>query len=102
MGEFRVQFSDPELHPYSGCYSVDRERIYEKRYNYNGQFDTSELPVAFGYCLEDRQWRLYKVEDSGDGEGGVGINPCEVDSKNQLVYSADTDDFDIWSSFDDF
>ena len=113
--EFRVQFRNEALHPYSGCYTVDRGILHHRRYNYNGLLNELEFDYSifgssrldnkrhqgvFGYCLKERHWVLYKDDDSSDGKG-VSIDPCEVEIENKLVYSADTDAHDIWSSFDE-
>ena len=98
---FRVQFqSRTGLQDYSGCYSLDEEISHNKRKNYNS-FEANPEPAALGYCKETRQWKLFKNEGDGDGEGGIENDPCELTRENELAHSGATDYFDISSSFDD-
>ncbi|VEU41669.1 unnamed protein product [Pseudo-nitzschia multistriata] len=85
----RIEFQDPELHPYSGCYEIDATSIHDtfKRKVYRSSDDSLD-DVNFGYCIDSRQWKLF--ENVGD--------PCDA-NENTLAVSAKTDSFDISTVF---
>ena len=88
--ELRVEFNDPALREYSGCYEVDPDMAHAGRKNYVSQ---SGVPVVFGYCQEDHHWVLFEEESDDDNGGNINNDPCTT--KKPLVHSADTDTFDI-------
>ena len=91
--ELRVEFRLPALHEYSGCYQVDPDIGHAKRKSYNSH-EKNAASGAFGYCEKRDHWILFKGKaDASD--------PCDVKAENMLAYSADTDTFDIYSSFDE-
>jgi hypothetical protein len=86
----RVQFEDESLQRYNGCYKNDmrgggfdraKRDFYISDDNINGS-------SRFGFCVQQRQWYLY--------EGNDEMDPCDA---KPIVQSADTDFFDIYTSF---
>ena len=95
--ELRVEFRDPALHEYSGCYEIDPDREYGKRNVYNSHRLENSASAVFAFCDDERHWVLLQVESDGDNDGGMIQDPCADDK--QLIHSAGTDTYDIWSSF---
>jgi hypothetical protein len=93
----RVQFQDETgLREYSGCFELNNKpnstSFSRRSYNSNSSIK-GPRNSSFGYCREDRQWVLFKGQDS---------DPCDA-AKNELelARSAKTDTFDISASFDE-
>lgn len=93
--ELRVEFRDQALREYSGCYQVDHDTKSAHRHHYNGHSNNS---AAFAYCEDHHHWVLFENEGDGNNDGVITSDPCVA---KELVYSADVDTFDIWSSFDE-
>ena len=96
--ELRVEFRDPTLRKFSGCYKVNHDAKSANRRYYNSHSDNSMRGV-FAYCREQHHWVLFENEEDGDNGGANAGDPCFP--VTQLAYSAETDTFDIWSSFDE-
>jgi hypothetical protein len=81
----RVEFEEPNLQAYSGCYEAKRGHRLGKRAVYGAYDDT--LKAGFAYCNKDKRWVF--LEDSSK-------NPCKTE---ELAHSSDTLTFDISSAF---
>ncbi len=94
----RVQFQESTgLEEYNGCFRLDRDRrsISYSRRSYNS-IENVQSKSSFGYCRSDRQWVLFRGNESNQI-----LNPCEASrSEFLLARSSKTDTFDISSSFE--
>ena len=90
--ELRVEFNDPALREYSGCYEVDPDMGHAGRKNYNSN-SQNRAQAVFGYCPEFKHWVLFETEGDDDNESNINIDPCTTNTS--LVHSSDTDAFDI-------
>ena len=79
---------------FSGCYEIDVDSVYDKRYNYGHSHNHlhDSVPYTIGYCKDDRHWILYT---------GESTDPCDPALEDGIIaVSATTDDFDISATFD--
>eukprot|EP00537_Pseudo-nitzschia_pungens_P007886 CAMPEP_0172377638 /NCGR_PEP_ID=MMETSP1060-20121228/69004_1 /TAXON_ID=37318 /ORGANISM="Pseudo-nitzschia pungens, Strain cf. cingulata" /LENGTH=1154 /DNA_ID=CAMNT_0013105339 /DNA_START=368 /DNA_END=3833 /DNA_ORIENTATION=+ len=82
----KVQFDEnSDLHQYSGCYEIDSDTRYSKRFSYN-LVKNQTNQAKFAYCKTDRRWNLLS--------GGSDDDPCSA-GHNEIAHSAKTDFFDI-------
>ncbi len=88
--KFRIQFSDPLLEPFNGCYHNDflySTDIFKRDFYLSDSLN--EESAKFGFCIDTKQWILYQ---------GNSTDPCNADT---LIHSARTDHYDISTSFFD-
>jgi len=91
MGTVRLQFQSPTgLDKYSGCF--ERNQIFNvfERDTYTS-YDRGTLNTSIGYCENDRQWIMFKGDESN-------VHPCDA-MKLEIARSSKTDGVDIASSF---
>ena len=86
----RIQFKEDDgFQVYNGCYYKDMDRKKNLRRNFYNSSDVNQKTAQFGFCGEDRRWRLF--------EG----NSTETDACNaaEIIHSTTTDYFDISTMF---
>ena len=88
--KMRVQFRDPSLSVYNGCYERGPHKVAEREV-YNG-FSSNESPGVFWYCKKEQIWVLQQRRFEDEDH-----DACEDDL---ILYSSQTDTFDISTSFD--
>ena len=96
----QVEFGDSEdLRPYRGCYDIDSDLVYSRRYSYKMLNDNIEdVQIQFGYCEKNRQWVLFKNRFFNGTEFD---NPCLAGENELAAFSSRTSSFDISTSFRD-
>eukprot|EP00535_Pseudo-nitzschia_heimii_P011738 CAMPEP_0197195562 /NCGR_PEP_ID=MMETSP1423-20130617/31367_1 /TAXON_ID=476441 /ORGANISM="Pseudo-nitzschia heimii, Strain UNC1101" /LENGTH=975 /DNA_ID=CAMNT_0042649221 /DNA_START=449 /DNA_END=3376 /DNA_ORIENTATION=- len=85
----RVEFKDQYFKDYNGCYRIDQNKMFDKRYLYNS-FDGNRASAKFGYCKAEHKWILFTGDD---------ITPCKAFGQdNEIAHSSVSYFYDIGSS----